>query len=277
MSEAADREACFRATLAYDGTGFLGFQRQAGDAPTIQGAVETALFRVTGQPVTIVGAGRTDTGVHAAGQVISFRVAWAHEVGALLRALNANLPPAIALQTLDRIDGAFHPRFDARSRLYKYEIVNCPVRQPLLRQSWWVREPLDGHALAAAASLIIGTHDCGAFGHPPQGENTVRTVLRSEWQRWDDQPAGPARRHWRYWIEANAFLHHMVRRIVGMLVDVGSGDRSVEEFERVFRGARLVKNWTIAPPHGLTLEQVNYPAGAGQRVDEAGETPAGGQ
>jgi tRNA pseudouridine38-40 synthase len=233
---------------------------------------------VTGRPVTIAAAGRTDTGVHAEGQVIRFCIPWPHDEDALLRALNANLPPAVAVQAVDRVEGAFHPRFDARSRVYRYDIVSCPVRQPLLLgQAWWIREALDGASLSAAASLLIGTHDCGAFGHPPQGENTVRTIFRSEWQVWEERTPALVRTRWRYWIEANAFLQHMVRRIVGMLVDVGRAARTVDEFEQVFRGGRLVKNWTIAPPHGLTLVQVNYPADAGQRGKEAGQTPAGGQ
>ncbi|MCS7070215.1 MAG: tRNA pseudouridine(38-40) synthase TruA, partial [Anaerolinea sp.] len=269
MGEAVNRDTCFRAVLAYNGAGFLGFQRQAGDVPTIQGAVETALHRVTGRPVTIAAAGRTDTGVHAEGQVIHFCVPWSHGEEALLRALNANLPPAIAVQAVERVGGDFHPRFDARSRVYSYDIVSCPVRQPLLLgQTWWIQEPLDGVRLSAAAALLIGTHDCGAFGHPPQGENTVRTILRSEWQMWEERTSALVRIRWRYWIEANAFLQHMVRRIVGMLVDVGRAERTIDEFEQVFRGGRLVKNWTIAPPHGLTLVQVRYPAEAGQEVDE---------
>src|SRR5262245_56052776 len=115
----------YRATLAYDGTAYLGFQRQAGNAPTIQAAVETAITAVTGQQVTVIGAGRTDTGVHALGQVIAFDVDWSHSPEELMRALNALLPEDIALQSITRQPG-FHPRFDATSRVYRYYILQLP-------------------------------------------------------------------------------------------------------------------------------------------------------
>lgn len=251
----------FRAALSYDGTAYCGFQRQANDTPTIQGAVEAAIQKITGQTVTVVGAGRTDTGVHATGQVISFAVEWRHEVDALMRALNVTLPEDIAVRDLRRLeDGTdFHPRFSATARVYNYTVLQTPTRQPLWRlRAWQVRDGLDGDAMNAAAALIIGTHDCATFGTPPKGENTVRTIHVSTWQRADDQ-AGVV---WQYHIQANAFLYHMVRRVTGMLVDVGRGMRTVSEFEAAFRAARMVSQWTIAPPHGLVLERVIYPGDA---------------
>src|SRR5262245_31730658 len=126
----------YRATVAYDGTAYLGFQRQAGDAPTIQGTLERAIQAVTQQTATVVGAGRTDTGVHALGQVIAFDVEWGHSDDDLLRAINANLPNDIAFQDIAR-QPDFHPRFDARSRVYVYQLIQSLHRQPLLRYRAW--------------------------------------------------------------------------------------------------------------------------------------------
>ena len=254
----------YRATLAYDGTRYDGFQRQVSGIPTIQAAVEEAIAQVTAQAVTVIGAGRTDTGVHAAGQVIAFDVAWKHSSDALLQAINAVLPDDIALQNLAKVQQAasgeivpgergFHPRFDAVSRVYKYTVYPAAQRNPLLRNSvWHVRASLDGEALQQAAALLFGEHDFGAFGKPPQGENTVRKVMRSEWASDGNLLI--------YHIEANAFLQHMVRRIVGMLVTVGRGAMTVSEFEAIFQRGEIVAKAPLAPPQGLVLEQVKYPS-----------------
>jgi tRNA pseudouridine38-40 synthase len=245
----------YRATLAYDGTAYQGFQRQIGDTPTIQLAVEDTIERVTTQRVTVHGAGRTDTGVHATGQVIAFDVDWGHGETALLKALNANLPDDLALQDMAEAPG-FHPRFDATSRLYRYRVIQADHRQPTLRRTaWQVRGDLNGEVMEACAALLIGEHDFAAFGKSPQGENTVRTVFRSEWMAESTQYGTL----WTYTIEANAFLQHMVRRIVWLHIAVGRGRLAVSEFETVFRRAELPKEGSIAPPMGLTLETVKYP------------------
>jgi tRNA pseudouridine38-40 synthase len=268
----------YRALLTYDGTAYQGFQRQAGDSPTIQGAVESAIAAATGQAATVIGAGRTDTGVHATGQVIAFDVEWQHEDAALLRALNALLPGDIALQDLTRHEG-FHPRFDAVLRIYKYTLIVARQRQPLLRhRAWWVHHPLDGDAMQRAASLLVGEHDFATFGKPPQGQSTVRRVETSEWVQalpTADQPQ--PFEQWTYTIAANAFLQHMVRRIVGALVFVGRGKWSVEQFRTAFERARLLEAITLAPPQGLVLAQVLYPDEGTQDQEQAGETPAGGR
>jgi tRNA pseudouridine38-40 synthase len=266
----------YRATLAYDGMAYHGFQRQAGETPTIQRTVERAIVDVTGQATTVVGAGRTDTGVHATGQVIAFDVEWQHEDNDLLRALNALLPGDIALQDIARHEG-FHPRFDAVSRVYRYVVIVAEQRQPLFRyRGWHIRTVLDDEAMQTAARLLVGEHDFAAFGKPPQGESTVRSVLRSEWQvipATDDQPFET----WTYTIEANAFLQHMVRRIVGALVDVGRGRWTVDVFRALFERARLMERGTIAPPYGLTLAKVCYPETEASDREKAGETTAGGR
>ena len=244
----------YRATLAYDGANYQGFQRQASGIPTIQGTVENALLRTTGQQTTVIGAGRTDTGVHARGQVIAFDVEWKHDDGVLLRAVNALLPDDIALQNIAQQEG-FHPRFDARSRLYSYTIIQAPQRQPLWQHtSWYIRGAVEEVALQWTANLLTGKHDFATFGHPPQGENTVREILRSEWQVY---PEGFGQRLV-YQVEGNAFLHHMVRRMVGMQMDVARGHMTREAFEAEFRAAKLAQKGTIAPPQGLVLECVYY-------------------
>lgn len=244
----------YRALVTYDGTAYQGFQRQAGDTPTIQLALEQAIARVSQQQTTVIGAGRTDTGVHAAGQVIAFDITWVHSDHDLLRALNAVLPDDIALRELVQHPG-FHPRFDAQSRVYRYVIVHAVQRQPLLsRYSWHLHGKLNVEAMQAAAKVLIGEHDFATFGAPPKGTNTVRTVMRSEWVS-ETQPYGALLT---YWIEANAFLQHMVRRVVGMLVDVGRGMRTAAQFEAAFREAKLATAWTVAPPQGLFLEMVRY-------------------
>jgi tRNA pseudouridine38-40 synthase len=247
--------ARYRATVAYDGSAYNGFQRQAGATPTIQAALETAIAAVTGSSVTVIGAGRTDTGVHATGQVIAFDVAWKHDDDDLLRAINATLPDDIALQGLSQQAG-FHPRFDAVSRVYRYSVVQAAQRQPLLRRrAWHIRDPLDEEPMAWAAMMLLGEHDFATFGQPPTGEVTIRLVMESAWTRrqrpygWD----------WTYTVEANAFLQHMVRRIVGTLVDVGRGMMSVSQFEAAFKSADLAQAGTLAPPQGLVLEAVKYP------------------
>jgi tRNA pseudouridine38-40 synthase len=244
----------FRATLAYDGTHYQGFQRQAEGIPTIQGAVEQALWQVTGQQAAVVGAGRTDAGVHARGQVIAFDVEWKHSDDVLLRALNATLQDDVALQDIVQQAG-FHPRFDARSRLYSYTIIHADQRQPLWRPfSWFIREAIDSAVLHRAASLLLGEHDFATFGHAPQGENTVRKILRAEWQ---ELPESFGRRLV-FHVEGNAFLHHMVRRMVGMQLDAARGRITQAEFEAAFRAAALTRHITMAPPQGLVLERVYY-------------------
>lgn len=256
----------YAATLAYDGGAYAGFQRQAG-APTIQAMLEQALASLGAAPATVRAAGRTDRGVHARGQVIAFSLPWRHDEAALLRALNANLPRDIALQSLWRArEGRFHPRFDARARRYQYRLLLAHERQPLReRYAWRLRPPLDERAMQDAARLLIGEHDFASFGAPPQGENTVRAVFASEWRRAARAEDAPA--EWAYRVEANAFLRHMVRRMVGALVAVGRGQRSLAHIAEALRVARRGFITQLAPPQGLTLEAVRYdegwlPAGA---------------
>lgn len=245
------RRARFAAVVAYDGTNYCGFQRQRQGQPTVQEALERALTDLVREPVTVTGSGRTDSGVHALGQVISFTIGWRHDGAALQRALNANLPDDIAILQLRKAAPSFHPRFDARARAYRYDVYQAPVRNPLQRhRSWHVIRPLDVAAMNAAAASLVGRHDFATFGRPPQGESTVREVFSAVWQREDP--------FLRFRVEANAFLYRMVRSLVGSLVAVGQGSWSVADFEAAFHACERNRSAAVAPPQGLYLVSVTY-------------------
>lgn len=187
--------------------------------------------------------------------MIAFDLTWRHSELQLLRALNALLPEDIALQTLRTTRPDFHPRFDALARVYEYSIVNAATRQPLWRaRAWQVYGDLAFEALQETAALLVGAQDFGAFGQAPQGNNTVREVTLSRWTR------EPLRRGQllRYRVEGNAFLYHMVRRMVGMQVDVALGRLDAAAFEEIFRSGDLAQAGTLAPACGLVLLEVRY-------------------
>lgn len=241
----------YKAILEYDGAGFYGFQRQA-EARTVQGEVEAALSRVGWAGPTILGAGRTDTGVHAAGQVIAFDLEWGHGPDDLLRALNANLPADAAVTHLEPCAPDFHPRYQARGRRYRYTIYNQPVRSPLAaRYAWQVWPALSLTALHEASLLLLGRHDFAAFGSDPdQGTYTIRTVRRAEWAQTGE---------WFYFdIQAEAFLYRMVRSLVGALKKVGTSEWAIAEFAEVFHSRDRARRPPIAPAHGLCLMEVSY-------------------
>jgi tRNA pseudouridine38-40 synthase len=241
------------ARVEYDGTDFFGFQVQARER-TVQGEIERALQAVTGCKARVAGAGRTDRGVHARGQVVAFEVKWEHDLTRLQRALNAVLAPDVAIKEMGTAVPGFHPRFSAVRRIYRYTVLNHAWRSSLARRTaWHVRQPLDADSMAVASRCLVGTRDFATFGKPPQGENSVRTVVRAEWvARWPFLT---------FDIEANAFLHRMVRSIVGTLVQVGLGQITARDFEASLRARErgLVKR--VAPAHGLCLMQVDYPEG----------------
>lgn len=247
--------ARYRAYVAYDGTRYQGFQRQPDGVPSVQATLEAAIAHVVGAHTTVIAAGRTDTGVHAIGQVIAFNAHWTHPEANLLAAINAKLPPDIALQELRQHD-AFHPRYEAVSRVYDYIVLHVGQRQPLwTTRAWQVWGALDLRPMREAAALLVGEHDFASFGRPPKGDNTIRRVFVSAWR----EKQAPYGRMLIYRIEATAFLHHMVRRIVGMLVAVGRGMRTVDDFKLAFQRRQLISAQLIAPAQGLYLVGVRYP------------------
>ena len=248
----------YGAILAYDGTEYQGFQRQPEPTPTIQAELEGAIRAIAGKTVGVVAAGRTDAGVHATGQVVAFDVDWKHADWKLLAAINSQLPLDIALQRIWR-RGRFHPRFDALWRQYAYRIATADVRQPLLnRQVWQITcDELDMARISEAAAIILGEHDFAAFGTAPQqgSTNTVRQILASLWESKNENHGTS----YTYRIRGTAFLYHMVRRLVGTMVQVGQGKLSVSQFEEILLSGDLERAKVLAPPNGLVLEAVGYP------------------
>ncbi len=244
--------ARYQAILAYDGTDFLGFQRQ-GKVRTVQSVVEQALRRLNWQGRTILAAGRTDTGVHASGQVIAFDLDWDHSPEELGRALNAHLPADAAVQSVSPAADDFHPRYDALWRSYRYTVNCAELRNPLLeRTTWRIWPAADLQALQAAARLLPGTHDFAAFGTPPRvGGSTIRHVYRASWAR----QAGCLL----FEITANAFLYHMVRRLVFVQILVGLGRISLQDLAQGVDAAQP-QTPGLAQPQGLVLTQVGYTA-----------------
>lgn len=242
--------ARYQLILAYDGTDFSGFQRQ-GKTRTVQQVVEKALAELGWQEDAILFAGRTDAGVHAVGQVIGFSLEWPHEDVTLLNALNAKMPADVSVQQISRTEAEFHPRYDASSRSYAYTLYHLPQRQPLLeRNAWRIWPTLEGAPLNEAASLFLGRHDFSAFGRAMKEDgSTVREVFQS---RWVEIPSG-----WRYEITANAFLYHMVRRLVFVQVRAAQGFLSLQNLnDGLQRQVKLKPG--LAPPHGLVLTRVEY-------------------
>jgi tRNA pseudouridine38-40 synthase len=239
-----------KAVVEYDGTEYAGFQRQT-DLPTIQGELERALFEVTQEKSKVVGAGRTDAGVHAQGQVINFVTGWKRSVEELHRAFNALLSPYIAVRELSVVSSDFHARFSAVTREYRYTILNQEVRSPLkARYAFHYAQPLDTEAMEGGLGHLVGTHDFASFGSPTQGDSTVRDVLRASCVR-----EGP---HIYIDMEANAFLRHMVRSIVGTLVLVGRGIMSPVDVKGVLEATDRSQAAPPVPGHGLCLVRVNY-------------------
>lgn len=246
-----NRERRYRAIVEYDGTDFLGYQIQASGR-TVQGEIERSIAKVAGSAVRIDGAGRTDAGVHALGQVIAFNVVWKHTPAELHRALNATLPDDIVIRYLQIADSDFHPRFAAVSRSYRYTINNQPWPSVLQRRyAHHVKEKLDVKAMNEAGRLLIGSHDFAAFGKPPQGENSVRNVMQAVWS--GDGP------RLTFDITANAFLYRMVRTLVGTLIQIGLGQLAVDEIGRILEARDLTRSASPAPAHGLCLVKVTYP------------------
>ena len=243
--------ARYQLRLAYDGTQFFGFQRQ-GNTRTVQSVFETVLRELGWQEEAILFAGRTDTGVHAAGQVVVFSLEWPHGDEKLIKAINAKLPEDAAVREIHRVAADFHPRYDAASRSYLYRIYQHPQRDPLADRFAWQQWPmLDLERLNQGASLLIGKHDFAAFGRAMKpGASTFREVRQSHWGEENGQL--------QYFIEANAFLYHMVRRSVYVLVQFARGKISEVELRKGIEEAIPMKPG-LAPARGLSLIEVSYP------------------
>ncbi|MFN8532053.1 MAG: tRNA pseudouridine(38-40) synthase TruA [Dehalococcoidia bacterium] len=251
MEETGSRT--FRLRVSYDGTDYAGFQRQRA-LPSVQASIEDAIWRFTAERVTIRYAGRTDSGVHAEGQVIAFETTRSLDNRSVLAGLNANLPPAIVAWEAKEVEAGYDPRRRALSRLYRYQIEQRPWPTPFRRRySWHVRDELDLAVMARAATAFIGERDFAAFAHRSgiAVSSTVRRVDRVEVRQAEDQVVIE--------VEANAFLPHMVRNIVGILVWIGLGRRQVDEIESMLASRDRRSAGPAAPGRGLFLVRVRYP------------------
>ncbi|RLB05929.1 MAG: tRNA pseudouridine(38-40) synthase TruA [Deltaproteobacteria bacterium] len=239
-------------TIEYDGTAYHGWQIQPG-LRTIQGVMKEKIAQITQEEVNLIGAGRTDAGVHALGQVANFRTSSKINPFSLQRGLNSLLPPDIVIRDVQEAEEGFHARFSARSKVYEYHILNQPYPSAIWRNfAWFVPFELDLSSMRRCAEILIGTHDFSSFrAAGDESRHSIREVLRLEIERRGDSLIVVA-------IEANAFLREMVRSIVGTLVDVGRGKTSPTEFEEIFRARDRRLAGMTAPAHGLFLKEVKY-------------------
>jgi tRNA pseudouridine38-40 synthase len=248
--------ARYQIILAYDGTDFLGSQRQASSR-TAQSELEKALRKIGWDGQTVTLAGRTDTGTHASGQVAAFDLEWSHGLRKLQDALNASLPRDMAVRDVKAAAEDFHPRFSASSRCYRYRLYCADVRDPLRERYAWRVWPAVTD-LTALAEIWPGTHDFAAFGSPPRkGGNTIRMVISSGWQHQADE--------WTFEVRANAFLYRMVRRLVYTPVAVGQDRLSAKTLRLALNDRPEIRQEAqdqipagLAPACGLTLVEVSY-------------------
>jgi tRNA pseudouridine38-40 synthase len=249
--------ASFRLILEYDGRDFEGWQAQPGAHRTVQGTLSEGLTRIIGGAVRVTGAGRTDSGVHAEGQVASVEAETKLEPGALQRALNGVLPADLAVVEAQAVPADFDARRGALSKLYRYQVWNGPRRSPLREaRALFVSKPLDLAAMRAASAQLVGVHDFASFQAAGSSVTcTVRELMRCEW-------LGEAGGELALECEGTGFLRHMVRNVAGTLLEVGQGRRAPESLS----GLLAARDRTLAGPtaaaHALTLVRVDYPAEA---------------
>ena len=239
-------------TIAYDGTEFVGWQRQENGV-SIKGAIEDALAKIDGAPVTLHGAGRTDAGVHALAQVASARIAAQLDDVTMGRALNANLPQAVRITAVETVADDFHARFNATGKSYEYRIWNGIAMPPFIRlYAWHIPEPLDLTAMQAASDAIVGEHDFAGFRRAQSvNHTTIRRIWTAEWRASGD---GLLVFH----IAGEGFMRYMVRSLAGTLVEVGRGQRPASDVGRLLKAPDRSAAGRTAPAHGLFLVNVRY-------------------
>jgi len=240
----------YKGILSYNGTEFAGFQRQ-NNARTVQAELEEALRQLGWNEKSIAAAGRTDAGVHARGQVISFRLCWDHTESDLVRALNYYLPQDMAITSVEVASEDFHPRYRATRRRYRYHVICKPIRDPISEKfAWRVWPEVDLERMNLAAQDLIGSHDFVAFGGPTSESGvTVREVFSAVWRKVGGE--------YQFDITANAFLYHMVRRTTLALVTIGQGEAPMDLIAESIRTGEMTLSG-LAPAQGLVLEEVSY-------------------
>ena len=238
--------------IEYDGTNYLGWQVQPKGS-TIQGILEEKLGLLTREPVRLFGSGRTDSGVHAFGQVAHFKTRSRMDIRTIQKALNSLLPPDIVIRKVEEVDEDFHARKHSKSKVYEYRILNRNLRSTFHREYvWYIPQKLNVTEMKKASHSLIGEHDFSAFrtvGSPTR--TTVRRVIRAEWKRGREGFI-------RFEIEANGFLKQMVRSIVGTLVEIGKGRMNAADFEKILESKDRRKGGPTAPAQGLFLKEVKY-------------------
>jgi tRNA pseudouridine38-40 synthase len=248
----------FKVTLSYDGTDFAGFQSQS-NARSVQGELEAALAQVEGKRVVVFGAGRTDAGVHALGQVASFALVNPIAVSDLFRALNAKLPEDIRVLSVEDAPAGFNARFHARSKLYRYRISNTRVMSPFQRRyAWHISRALDLDAMRDAARQLVGEHDFTSF--QALGGTVKTSVRRVTCSDWSEEPLPGGGRLLNYEIAGSGFLKYMVRTIVGTLIEVGDGRRPAASIGALLASKNRASAGPTAPSSGLYLVRVDYDA-----------------
>ncbi len=252
-------------TIAYDGTDFSGWQAQPGQV-TVQGALTDVLERLTQRRLIVYAAGRTDAGVHAAGQVVNFRTQSPMTTGEFQHAFNSLLPPSIRVNSAEEVSPDFHSRWDALAKTYRFRIFRGRVVPPFLWK-YVQHDPyeLNFDALAEAAGLFTGEHDFTSFAASTGSEEddrdrtTVRTIYRSEWLRVPNPNTNDSAEEWIYVVRGRSFMRHMVRKMVGTLVEIGRGRIEASMIPDLFALRDRSKCGPTMPPHGLCLDSVEYP------------------
>ncbi len=238
-------------SIEYDGTNYLGWQRQP-QGVTIQEVLEDALNKITGETITVIGSGRTDSGVHAISQVANFKTESKITPLQFQRALNSLLPKDIIIKESAEVDLDFHAQLKSKSKIYLYRILNRNYPTALQRQRlWFIPDPLDVSNMAQAASMILGEHDFRAFALSGSTKTTVREVLHVSLEKKLDALI-------EFEIESRGFLRGMIRLIVGTLVQVGNGRITKEDFREILESGKKKSFVFTAPPWGLFLKEVRY-------------------
>ncbi|PLX63519.1 tRNA pseudouridine(38-40) synthase TruA [Sedimenticola selenatireducens] len=252
--------------IEYDGSSFHGWQLQKSGVRTVQQMLEAALGKVAAHPVRTHCAGRTDTGVHGEGQVVHFDTPSIRAMRGWLLGTNVNLPEDVNVNWVREVPESFHARFSATSRSYRYVILNRSTRSAIWRnRAVWIHQSLDAERMQAAADHLIGTHDFSSYRAVGcQAKSPVRTVSRLVVSRQEDRVVIE--------VTANAFLHHMVRNIAGVLISIGKGEQPVRWSRDVLEFRDRTLGGVTAPPEGLYLVHVGYPAEYGLVVDQTAET-----
>ncbi len=251
MESTSSSERTLKLVVEYEGTELCGWQRQ-NNGPTVQQHLEEAISQITQEESKVLGASRTDAGVHAMGQVAIFKTHKAISTFGFMRGINTTLPRCVAVRSVEEVDGKFHPRFDAIGKHYRYTIINRSPPSPVRRAfSWHRAKRLDLPAMRQAAEVLIGEHDFAAFRASGCGANTtMRRIHSIEITRAGDEVSVDVR--------GNAFLRNMVRIIVGCLTDAGHGLLSAEELQEVMTSLDRRRAGQTAPAQGLCLMEVFY-------------------